>query len=118
LEIDGEGRKERSVPFEGRPSGVFTLGHNSRLHYIGVGRRHAGTDLLVLVHQLQVRVSPTTANSSQNWSSTRPRTPNHNAKRERCRKTPVHSVPRHHSGTPDRTRTCDLHVRSVALYPC
>ena len=22
------------------PSGVFTLGHNSRLHHIGVGRRY------------------------------------------------------------------------------
>jgi hypothetical protein len=38
------------------PSGVFTLRHNSRLHHIGVGRRHAGTDILVLVHQLHVRV--------------------------------------------------------------
>ncbi len=31
------------------PSGVFTLRHNSCLHHIGVGRRHAGTDILVLV---------------------------------------------------------------------
>jgi transposase InsO family protein len=38
------------------PSGVFTLRHNSRLHHIGVGRRHAGTDVLVLVHELHVRV--------------------------------------------------------------
>jgi Integrase core domain len=38
------------------PSGVFTLGHNSRLHHIGVGRRHAGTDILVLVHDRHVRV--------------------------------------------------------------
>jgi transposase InsO family protein len=38
------------------PSGVFTLRHNSRLHHIGVGRRHAGTDILVLVHNLHVRV--------------------------------------------------------------
>jgi hypothetical protein len=35
---------------------VFTLRHNSRLHHIGVGRRHAGTDILVLVHNLHVRV--------------------------------------------------------------
>jgi transposase len=62
--------------------------------------------------------SPTTANSSESCSSTRPRTTNHSPKRERCRETPVHGVPRHHSGAPDRTRTCDLHVRSVALYPC
>jgi len=38
------------------PSGVFTLRHNSRLHHIGIGRRHAGTDILVLVHELHVRV--------------------------------------------------------------
>lgn len=41
------------------PSGVFTLRHNSRLHHIGVGRRHAGTDILVLVHDLHVRVLTT-----------------------------------------------------------
>ena len=38
------------------PSGVFTLRHNSRLHHIGVGRRYAGTDILVLVHDLDIRV--------------------------------------------------------------
>ena len=26
------------------PGGVFTLRHNTRLHHIGVGRRHAGTE--------------------------------------------------------------------------
>jgi transposase InsO family protein len=38
------------------PSGGFTLRHNSRLHHIGIGRRHAGTDILVLVHDLHIRV--------------------------------------------------------------
>jgi transposase InsO family protein len=38
------------------PSGVFTLRHNSRLHHIGVGRRYANTPILVLVHDLDVRV--------------------------------------------------------------
>ncbi len=38
------------------PSGVFTLRHNSRLHHIGIGRRHAGTNILVLVHDLHIRV--------------------------------------------------------------
>jgi transposase InsO family protein len=38
------------------PSGVITLRHNSRLHHIGIGRRHAGTDVLVLVHDLHIRV--------------------------------------------------------------
>jgi hypothetical protein len=30
-------------------SGVITLRHDSRLHHIGLGRRHAGTRVLVLV---------------------------------------------------------------------
>jgi transposase InsO family protein len=38
------------------PSGVFTLRHNSRLHHIGIGRRHAGTNILVLVHDLDIKV--------------------------------------------------------------
>jgi transposase InsO family protein len=37
-------------------SGVFTLRHNSKLHHIGVGRRYAGTRILVLAHDLDVRV--------------------------------------------------------------
>jgi transposase InsO family protein len=40
-------------------TGVFTLRHNSRLHHIGVGRRHAGRDILVLVHDRHVRVLTT-----------------------------------------------------------
>ncbi|CAA9245893.1 MAG: hypothetical protein AVDCRST_MAG83-1899 [uncultured Arthrobacter sp.] len=35
---------------------MITLRHNSRLHHIGIGRRHAGTDVLVLVHDLHIRV--------------------------------------------------------------
>lgn len=34
----------------------LTLRHNSRLHHIGIGRRHAGTPVLGLVHDLHVRV--------------------------------------------------------------
>ena len=34
------------------PSGVITLRHNSRLHHIGLGRRHASTRVLVLVRDL------------------------------------------------------------------
>jgi len=37
-------------------SGVITLRYNSRLHHIGVGRRNAGTRVLVLVADLHVRV--------------------------------------------------------------
>ena len=38
------------------PSGVITLRHKSRLHHIGLGRRHAGQRVLVLVHDLEIRV--------------------------------------------------------------
>jgi hypothetical protein len=37
-------------------SGVITLRHNSRLHHIGLGRRHAGTRVLVLVRDRHIRV--------------------------------------------------------------
>lgn len=37
-------------------SGIITLRHNSRLHHIGIGRRHAGTTVRLLIHDLHVRV--------------------------------------------------------------
>jgi transposase InsO family protein len=37
-------------------SGVITLRYNSRLHHIGLGRRHAGVRVLVLVADRNVRV--------------------------------------------------------------
>ena len=37
-------------------NGKLTLRHNSRLHHIGLGRRYAGTSVLVLVHDLHIRV--------------------------------------------------------------
>jgi len=37
-------------------TGVITLRHNSRLHHIGIGRRHVGIRVLVLVADLDVRV--------------------------------------------------------------
>ena len=36
--------------------GKLTLRHNSRLHHLGVGRRHAGTRVLMLIHDLNIRV--------------------------------------------------------------
>jgi transposase InsO family protein len=39
--------------------GKLTLRHNSRLHHIGMGRRYAGTHVLMLVHDLHIRVSTT-----------------------------------------------------------
>ena len=38
------------------PRGVITLRYNSRLHHIGLGRRHAGLRVLVLVADLDIRV--------------------------------------------------------------
>jgi len=35
---------------------VITLRHHSRLHHIGLGRRHTGTRVLVLVADLHVQV--------------------------------------------------------------
>lgn len=41
------------------PSGVVTVRHKSRLHHLGIGRRHAGVRVLVLVHDLEIRVLTT-----------------------------------------------------------
>jgi hypothetical protein len=38
---------------------VITLRHHSRLHHTGLGRRHAGTHVLVLAHDRHVRVRNT-----------------------------------------------------------
>jgi len=37
-------------------AGSVTLRHNSRLHHIGVGRTHAGTCVILLVQDLQLRI--------------------------------------------------------------
>lgn len=39
--------------------GKLTLRHGSRLHHIGIGRRHRGRPVLILVKDLHVRVSTT-----------------------------------------------------------
>jgi hypothetical protein len=40
-------------------NGKLSLRHNSRLHHIGLGRRHAGTPGLVLVNDRRIRVLST-----------------------------------------------------------
>ncbi len=40
-------------------NGKLTLRHNSRLHHLGMGRRYAGTNVLILVHDLHIRVLTT-----------------------------------------------------------
>jgi transposase InsO family protein len=37
-------------------NGTITIRYQSRLHHIGIGRRHAGQNVLVLVHDLEIRV--------------------------------------------------------------
>jgi transposase InsO family protein len=37
-------------------SGVITLRHAGRLHHIGIGRTHARTHVIVLIHDLEIRV--------------------------------------------------------------
>jgi hypothetical protein len=37
-------------------AGSVTLRHNSRLHHIGIGRTHAGTCIILLIQDLQIRV--------------------------------------------------------------
>ena len=42
-------------------SGTVTLRHKGRLHHIGIGRRHAHTPILMIVHNLNIRIiNPTT----------------------------------------------------------
>jgi hypothetical protein len=41
-------------------TGTVTLRVNGRLHHLGVGRRHAGTRIILLVHDLDVRVADAT----------------------------------------------------------
>lgn len=40
-------------------TGSVTLRHNGRLHHIGIGRPHAGTDVLMLINDLDIRVVAT-----------------------------------------------------------
>ncbi len=40
-------------------NGKLTLRHNSRLHHIGLGRRHAGTTVLIMAHDLHIRIITT-----------------------------------------------------------
>ena len=40
-------------------NGKLTVRHNSRLHHIGMGRRYANTNILLLIHDLHIRVVTT-----------------------------------------------------------
>ena len=75
--------------------GKLTLRHNSRLHHIGLGRRHAGTAVLLLVYDLHVGVITSRGHSYATGSSTPAASTKRRPERERCRGTPVNGVPRH-----------------------
>jgi hypothetical protein len=40
-------------------TGVYRIRHNSRLRHLGMGRRYAGTNVLILVHDLHIRIITT-----------------------------------------------------------
>jgi transposase InsO family protein len=49
-------RPHRSLPHRATPAGKLTLRVNGRLHHIGTGSEHARTPVLMLVHDLHVRI--------------------------------------------------------------
>ena len=42
-------------------AGKVTLRHNGRLHHIGIGRPHAGTPIVMLIHDLDIRIVDATS---------------------------------------------------------
>jgi hypothetical protein len=45
-------------------SAIVTLRRNSRLHHIGIGRKHAGTRVLILAADLEIRILTENGNPS------------------------------------------------------
>jgi Integrase core domain len=97
-------------------NGKLTLRHNSRLHHIGLGRRRAGTPVLVPVHDLHIRVLSTSGRLLRDLTRDYQTT---GLKRERCRETPVNGVPRHRtaSAADGRWERADRHAFEVRLEP-
>ena len=66
-------------------TGTVTLRHGGKLHHIGVGREHAGTDILLLIQDLHIRIGAATGellreltlDPSRNYQPTgrKPKTP-------------------------------------------
>jgi len=84
-------------------NGKLTLRHNSRLHHIGIGRRYAATPVLVLVHDLHIRVLTGSGQLLRDLTLDPPRTTNPRPERERCPDTPVNGVSGHRSCVRGRT---------------
>ncbi len=105
-------------------AGVITIRYHSHLHHIGLSKHLRGTNVIVLIDDLTIRVhnhntgtlirklilDPTRdyqprgvkcGNSPETESRCKP-----------CLGTSVNDVPRHHRGSGDRIRTCDPWVMS------
>jgi hypothetical protein len=74
-------------------NGKVTLRQGARLHHIGLGRRHKGRHVLILVKDLHVRITTTDCEVLRDFQLA---TTNLSPKRERCPETRVHDVSRHH----------------------
>ncbi|HET6770787.1 MAG TPA: IS481 family transposase, partial [Actinomycetota bacterium] len=77
--------------------GVVTLRYNSRLHHIGVGRKHAGLRVLLLVADLKVRVLTQDGELLRELTLDPERgyQPLAKVKVQGCPETSVNDVPRH-----------------------
>ena len=80
--------------------GALTLRHDSRLLHIKVGRRHAGTRVLMLIAGLDVRIVTEDGELIRELTldPTRPIKRWGTAKVQGCRETGVNDVSRHHTG--------------------
>jgi hypothetical protein len=102
--------------------GTFTLRVNGRLHHVGIGRTHARTRVLVLAHDLEVRVVDATTGEllrqlvldpTRDYQPTGAQTPSQD---HRMKVQGVSDVSRHHTGGGDGIRTHGLYIANVALY--
>ena len=105
-------------------AGVITIRYHSHLHHIGLSKHLRGTNVIMLIDDLNIRVlnhntgtlirklvldPPATTNPAASSAETHPKT------ESRCKPwlgTPVNDVPRHGISSGDRIRTCDLWVMS------
>ncbi len=87
--------------------GRLTLRHRTKLHHIGIGARHRGKRVIMLVHDLDVRVLSTDGELLRVHPLDPTATTNRrdDVSRLRCPDTSVHDALRHHSGAPGRNRT-------------
>ena len=97
-------------------SGKLTLRYNSRLHHIGLGRRHAGVRILVLVADLDVRILTQDGELLRELrlDPTRNYQPQRSSRWEGCPETRVHDVSGHHNSARAGRRQ-NPHVREFPL---